>query len=55
MEHWNRLTPRQLVIAASCALMVAGVTLADGGYLGYGAIALAALCGIGAFVKSQGQ
>ena len=48
MEHLKRLTPQQLVIAACGALMVAGSMLSHDN-----ALALAAACGIGAFVQAR--
>jgi len=55
MEHLKTLTAQQLAIAAGGALVVAGVMLSHGNRLGYALLALAALCGIGAFAKAKGR
>ena len=49
----KNLTSQQLVFAASGALLVAGVMLSHDSRLGYAMLALAALCGIGAFAKAK--
>lgn len=51
----KNLAPRQLAIAAAGALLVAGVMLSHDSRLGYAMLALAALCGIGAFAKAKGR
>ena len=51
----KNLTSQQLVIAASGALVVAGVMLSHDNRLGYVMVALAAVCGIGAFAKAKGR
>ncbi|HVI60004.1 MAG TPA: hypothetical protein VM619_14175 [Luteimonas sp.] len=55
MEHLKRLTPQQLVIAACGALMVAGTMLSHDNALGLVPLALAAACGIGAFLQSRNR
>ena len=51
----KNLTSQQLVIAASGALVVAGVMLSHDNRLGFALLALAAACGIGAFAKSKNR
>ena len=51
----KNLTSQQLVIAASGALLVAGVMLSHDNRLGFALLALAAVCGIGAFAKAKGR
>jgi hypothetical protein len=51
----KNLTSKQLVIAASGALLVAGVMLPHDNRLGFALLALAAVCGIGAFAKAKGR
>jgi hypothetical protein len=53
MEHLRRLTPQQLVIAACGALVVAGTMLSHGNALGFVPLALAAGCGVGAFLQAR--
>jgi len=50
MKH---LTAQQLAIAACGALIVAGAMLSRDNRLGYVLLAVAALCGIGAFFKAR--
>jgi hypothetical protein len=54
MEHLKTLTSQQLIIAACCAVMVAGTMLSHGNNLGFLPLAMAAACGLGAFAKSKG-
>jgi hypothetical protein len=49
------LTSQQLVIAASGAVLVAGAMLSHDNRLGFVLLALAAVCGIGAFAKAKGH
>ncbi|HET7127236.1 MAG TPA: hypothetical protein VFI26_09130 [Lysobacter sp.] len=49
----KNLTSQPLVIAACGALIVAGVMLSHDNRLGYVLLALAVVCGIGAFVKAE--
>ena len=49
----KNLTSQQLVIAASGALLVAGAMLSHDNRLGFALLALAAVCGIGAFAKAK--
>ena len=51
----KNLTSQQLVIAASGALIVAGAMLSHDNRLGYVLLALATVCGIGAFAKSKNR
>ena len=51
----KNLTSQQLVFAASGALVVAGVMLSHDNRLGFVLLALAAVCGIGAFAKSKNR
>jgi hypothetical protein len=51
----KNLTSQQLAIAASGALLVAGVMLSHDNRLGFAMLALAAVCGIGAFAKAKGR
>lgn len=53
MEHLKALTPQQLVIAACSTALVASILFSDGNKLGWVVLALAAACGIGAFVQSR--
>lgn len=55
MEHLRRLTPQQLAVAACGALMVAGTMLAHDNALGFLPLALAAACGIGAFLQARNR
>lgn len=55
MENIKRLTSQQLAIAACGALLVAGVLLSRDDNLGFLLLAIAALCGIGAFAKSKNR
>jgi len=49
----KNLSSQQWVIAASGALIVASVMLGHDNRLGYAMLVLAALCGIGTFVKAK--
>jgi hypothetical protein len=51
----KNLTSQQLAIAAGGALLVAGVMLSHDNRLGFALLALAAVCGIGAFAKAKGR
>lgn len=51
----KNLTSQQLIIAASGALLVAGVMLSQDNRFGFALLALAAVCGIGAFAKAKGR
>jgi hypothetical protein len=53
MEHFRNITAQQLVMAASGALVVAGVMLSRANRLGFLPLAIAILCGLGAFAKSK--
>ena len=55
MENLKRLTSLQLTMAACGALVVAGVMLSHDNNLGFLPLAIAALCGIGAFAKSKSR
>jgi hypothetical protein len=49
----KNLPPQQLVLAASGATIVAGAMLSRGNRLGLVLLALAVVCGIGAFAKGK--
>lgn len=51
MEHFNRLTSRQLSISAGSALLMSGAMLSQGTRLGYLPLGLAVLCAVAAYVK----
>lgn len=53
MEQTKRPTSLQLVMAASGALVVAGVMLSQDNRWGLAFLAVATLCGIGAFLRSK--
>ncbi len=55
MEHLKNLTSQQLVMAACGALVAAGAMLSGGSKLGYLPLALAVICGLGAFAKSKNR
>ena len=55
MENLKRLTSQQLVMCASGSLIVAGVMLSHDNKFGFAMLALAAVCGIGAFLKSKNR
>jgi len=52
MEHFRNLTAQQLIMAAAGALIVASVMLSHDNRLGFLPLAIAVLCGLGAFAKS---
>ena len=53
MGHVPRLAAQQLVLAATAAPAVAGSMLSAGSRVGFLPLALAALRGVGAFLKSR--
>jgi hypothetical protein len=55
MEHLKNLTVQQLVLAACGAVVVGGVMLSRGNDLGFLPLALAVVCGLGAFAKSRNR
>lgn len=55
MDNLKRLTAQQWVLCASGSVMVAGVMLSHDNKLGLVMLALAAACGIGAFLKSKNR
>jgi len=55
MENLKRLTSRQLIMCASCSLLVASVMLSHDNKLGLGILALSAACAIGALLKSKNR
>jgi hypothetical protein len=55
MEHLKSLTSQQLVMAACGAAMVAAIMLSHDNKLGFLPLALAAVCGLGAFAKSRNR
>lgn len=55
MENLKRLTSQQLVMCASGSLLVAGVMLSHDNKFGFAMLALSAICGTGAFLKSKNR
>lgn len=55
MENLKSLTSQQLAIATAGASVVASIMLWHGSYLGFFALALALVCGIGALVKYKSR
>ena len=55
MENLKRLTSLQLTMAACAAVVVAGVMLSHDNNLGFVPLAIAALCGLGAFAKAKNR
>ena len=53
MENLKRLTSQQLFIACGGALLCSGAMLGHGNRLGYATLALAVICGVGAFIKRK--
>ena len=53
MGYLKRLTPHQLTTAACGAVVTASIMLSHGNELGFLLLALATVCGIGAFAKSR--
>ena len=53
MEHLKKLTLQQLVLAACGAVTVAGAMLSRDNTLGFLPLAIAVICGVGAYAKSR--
>jgi hypothetical protein len=55
MDHLKRITSQQLVLAAAAATLTGAVMLSRDKTLGFLPLAVAALCGIAAYLKSASR
>jgi len=55
MENLKRLASQQLILCANCSLLVASIMLSHDNKFGFAMLALSAICGTGAFLKSKNR